>query len=225
MYRSKVNLIIRESIENLNKNKFKLPQWSEWKIDKWKKNLDLCKKISLFQLGWDITDFGTNNFEKVGLVLFSLRNGSTKVKESIPYAEKLMIMRPGQRIPYHFHKLKKEDIINRYGGILELGAYNYKLNKSKSLKITIDYEVKNIIQKKIFSLKEGQSVTLFPKIYHFFQSSKKNKDLLILGEVSTINDDNNDNYFSEKNPRFNKIIEDEKIDIPTWKDIENLISE
>ena len=46
---------------------------------------------------------------------------------------------------------------------------------------------------------------------------------LIIGEVSSINDDNNDNFFPNKNMRFSKIIEDQKINIPIWKDLLDII--
>ena len=48
---------------------------------------------------------------------------------------------------------------------------------------------------------------------------RTNKKSLILGEVSSLNDDNYDNYFPDKNNRFSKIEEDEKIDIPLWREL------
>ena|SRR5690554_1431468 len=45
-------------------------------------------------LGWDITDFGSGEFYKRGLFLFTLRNGKYKVDKK-PYAEKIMIVAPG----------------------------------------------------------------------------------------------------------------------------------
>ena len=35
-------------------------------------------------LGWDITDFGSGNFEKVGLTIFTFRNGNFYAKEKYP---------------------------------------------------------------------------------------------------------------------------------------------
>ena len=55
-------------------------------------------------------------------------------------------------------------------------------------------------------LAPGESVTLLPLVYHAFWG--EGGDVLI-GEVSTVNDDNTDNYFFEKLGRFPTIDEDE----------------
>ena len=58
------------------------------------------------------------------------------------------------------------------------------------------------------ALAPGESVTLLPKQYHAFWG--EGGDVLI-GEVSTVNDDNTDNYFLDKLGRFPTIVEDEPI--------------
>ena len=83
-----------------------------------------------------------------------------------------------------------------------------------------DYEF--IFRNKSFQkikLNVGQSIHIPTYLVHKFQASKNNKKPIIVGEVSSINDDNNDNFFPDKYLRFTKIIEDEKIQIPTWKDL------
>lgn len=38
--------------------------------------------------GWDVTDFGSDDFEHCGAVLFTVRNGDKNDKENkVPYAE------------------------------------------------------------------------------------------------------------------------------------------
>ena len=106
MLRSKVNSQIKLSLNYLIKKNYILPTWASWNFTKWKKNLKLAKKISKYQLSWDITDFGSNNFDKIGLTLFTLRNGKLTEKNKIQYAEKLMLLKPNQAIPYHYHKKK-----------------------------------------------------------------------------------------------------------------------
>lgn len=54
-------------------------------------------------LGWDLTDFGSNAFEKLGLLFFTIRNGSPDINAAKNYAEKIMISLPGQVTPIHFH--------------------------------------------------------------------------------------------------------------------------
>ena len=220
MKRSEINKLINFSLNYFKKNKFYLPEWSEWKLNRWKKNKILAKKICKLQLGWDITDFGGKNFLKEGLILFSLRNGSKNSKKSIQYAEKILLMFAGQKIPYHFHKLKKEDIINKYGGKLEMRFYK---NNKKNVEINVDQKKRILECKKKIEIAIGQSVYIPPNLIHSFSVSKKNKAPLIIGEVSSINDDNNDNFFPNQNMRFSKIVEDEKIIIPLWKDLLNII--
>ena len=45
------------------------------------------------QLGCDLTDFGSGEFDAQGLLLFTLRNGSTNdPRYPKPYAEKIMAL-------------------------------------------------------------------------------------------------------------------------------------
>ena len=54
----------------------------------------------------------------------------------------------------------------------------------------------------------GNSVTLTPLIYHRFYADDADG---VIGEVSSINDDNKDNIFLNSSERFSMIIEDEPI--------------
>ena len=222
MKRSEINQIIKKSKSYFNKNNFYLPPWSSWTLKEWKRNINFAKIAYESQIGWDITDFGKNNFQKEGSVLFCIRNGNKKSKKSISYSEKLMLLMPNQKIPFHFHKNKTEDIINKCNGVLELGLYasDDQFNKKKeSFILNIDSKpIKIKPNTKIF-LQPGQSITIQPYLCHYFKSSNKNKKTLIVGEVSSSNDDNSDNYFPDKNLRFSKIEEDEEINIPLWQEL------
>ena len=55
----------------------------------------------------------------------------------------------------------------------------------------------------------GNSITLEPFSYHRFYP-KKDAGMLIVGEVSKVNDDNTDNVFLVKSDRFCEIEEDEE---------------
>ena len=59
----------------------------------------------------------------------------------------------------------------------------------------------------LLKLDPGESVTLLPGVWHAFWG--EGKDVLI-GEVSTVNDDVTDNVFEKPIGRFSKIEEDEK---------------
>ena len=96
---------------------FKLPPWAYWEPEEWKGKYDTCSEIVENMLGWDLTDFGSGDFHKRGLILFAIRNGNQKLDNKI-YAEKIMIVEENQETPMHFHWSKMEDIINRGGGPL-----------------------------------------------------------------------------------------------------------
>ena len=117
MKRSEINQIIREAKEFLASRQFILPEWAEWSLADWKANRDKVDYIVERMLGWDITDFGSGDFKRCGLFLFTIRNGKYGVDKK-PYAEKIMIVEELQETPMHFHWSKMEDIINRGGGNL-----------------------------------------------------------------------------------------------------------
>jgi D-lyxose ketol-isomerase len=165
------------------------------------------------QLGWDITDFGKGNFEKDGLVLFTIRNGHPQNWESRQgklYAEKILIVNVDQVTPYHFHWSKMEDIINRGGGRLALKLFNAtpeeNLDERDPVVISIDGVQHTFPAGQVVELEPGESITLVPYCYHKFwgRGSK-----VLVGEVSLVNDDNTDNRFLEPQARFPSIEEDE----------------
>jgi D-lyxose ketol-isomerase len=58
----------------------------------------------------------------------------------------------------------------------------------------------------IVRLKPGESISLFQGVFHQFWCDDA---ALLLGEVSMVNDDKQDNFFLEKRGRFPVITEDE----------------
>ena len=53
----------------------------------------------------------------------------------------------------------------------------------------------------------GNSMTIYPGLYHLFMPKPRSGDLIV-GEVSSVNDDRTDNYFEEERPRFIPVEED-----------------
>ncbi len=151
---------------------------------------------------WDITDFGLGRFDEEGLVLVNLA-------EEPEYCEKLMYARPHQKTPLHTHAKKKEDIICRHGRLaLELWA-DHPARTARRLEFPLKVcgFVRAFPSGDILELSAGERVTLTPGIYHAFWPVSADT---IIGEVSTANDDANDNIFV--NPdigRFPHIEEDE----------------
>ena len=123
MKRSEINQLIIESKAFFNQMNFKLPPWAFWGPNDWKGKYETCSEVIDNMLGWDLTDFGSGDFHKVGLILFAVRNGNIK-KDNKPYAEKAMIVEELQETPMHFHWSKMEDIINRGGGNLVIELYD-----------------------------------------------------------------------------------------------------
>ena len=102
MKRSEINQLIRESTGFFSRMKFKLPPWAFWNPADWKGKYEICSEIVDNSLGWDLTDFGSGDFHRRGLILFTLRNGNFK-NDNKPYAEKAMIVEENQETPMHFH--------------------------------------------------------------------------------------------------------------------------
>ncbi len=67
---------MRENLEFIEKMGFRLPPFAFYKPDEWKTLGHEYDEIRDHMLGWDITDYGHGDFSKIGLFLFTLRNGS-----------------------------------------------------------------------------------------------------------------------------------------------------
>ena len=214
MKRSEINIAIKLAKEVLTANKFHLPYFAYWSKVDWSKAGKEYNKVRLNGFGWDVTDFGSGNFDRIGTVLFTIRNGSIyNIGQGTPYAEKIIILKPGQMIPLHFHWSKTEDIINRGNGILNLQLFNSKedegVDYATSVRTVCDGCEKVFDYGEIIEIEPGGSITLMPKVYHMFKA-KDTGGVLICGEVSTVNDDHSDNCFAEKAERFTAIEEDEE---------------
>jgi D-lyxose ketol-isomerase len=147
------------------------------------------------------------------LFLFTLRNGSLdemRVKQGKLYCEKLMIVGVDQVTPMHFHWNKVEDIINRGGGKLVIQLYNANDEEGladSTVVASLDGVKRQVKAGDVVRLAPGESITLPPRLYHKFWGAE---DRVLVGEVSLVNDDQNDNRFYETIGRFPAIDEDEE---------------
>lgn len=210
MKRSEINYLIREALDFFDSMNFKLPPWGYWSHEDWKKNRENCNEIFRNQLGWDLTDFGTDEFSETGLLLFTIRNGNLKFDQK-PYAEKIMIVGEGQVTPMHFHWSKMEDIINRGGGNLMMELYYSDDNEEfteQPFEVSMDGVRKLLEPGSIVSLTPGESITLYQGLYHKFYG-EPGQGRVLVGEVSAVNDDHTDNRFHDELGRFPEIEEDE----------------
>jgi hypothetical protein len=103
MQRSYVNAWIRRAERFFTEQGFRLPPWAHWSPRDWE-TVDPASVREIVEqgLGWDFTDFGSGDFESIGLLLFTLRNGSANDAQRM-YAEKIMMVEEKQVTPLHFH--------------------------------------------------------------------------------------------------------------------------
>ena len=121
MKRSRINQIIRDADALIAAHGFTLPPFAIWTPDQWVERRDEARALIDARCGWDITDYGAGDYDRMGLFLFTLRNGrlaDLRRGGGMCYAEKLLISHDGQLSPHHTHVIKAEDIINRGGAPL-----------------------------------------------------------------------------------------------------------
>lgn len=213
MKRSEINECIRYMEKLIQKQDFSLPPFCSWTPEKWKEINHEYDEIRDNMLGWDITDFGMGDWEKIGFALITLRNGNQNDdRYKKVYAEKLIMLKDGQKAPMHFHWNKSEDIINRGGGTLIITVYQDDGEgglSDQDVLVNSDGRSYYVPAGTEVVLKPGESITLWPHQYHSFSTEPGSGDVLI-GEVSMCNDDVKDNRFYEKVGRFPAIEEDEE---------------
>lgn len=213
MKRSRINAIMADAGELIARHGFVLPPFANWSPDEFRSKRGVARRVIDARCGWDITDYGQGRFDELGLFLFTLRNGSLadlRRGGGMVYAEKLLISRQDQLSPMHTHVIKAEDIINRGGATLVVELYgsddkgNFARDRGGLVRcdgIDVPYGPGQKLR-----LAPGESVTLMPGDWHAFWGD--GGDVLI-GEVSTVNDDVTDNIFVDPIGRFAAIEEDE----------------
>ena len=198
--------------ETIRRFGFVLPPFAYWTPDEFRERA-AGTRIADARMGWDITDYGAGEFDRTGLFLFTLRNGDLadlRRGGGMCYAEKLLISRQDQLSPMHTHAIKAEDIINRGGATLAVqlngsdadGAFDEGAGGT----VRCDGTERPFAPGEVIKLAPGESVTLMPGDWHAFWG--EGGDVLI-GEVSTVNDDLTDNLFRDPIGRFSAIEEDE----------------
>lgn len=212
MKRSEINSIMAQADAMMRHYGFALPPFAYWTPDEFKANAARARHIIDARCGWDITDYGAGDFDKMGLFLFTLRNGlqsDLMAGGGMCYAEKLLISRQDQLSPMHTHVLKAEDIINRGGATLVVELYGSddegNFAEDRGGQVMCDGIMRDFAAGEKLSFAPGECVTLRPGDWHAFWG--EGGDVLI-GEVSTVNDDEADNIFRDPIGRFADIIED-----------------
>ncbi|MCQ8781811.1 D-lyxose/D-mannose family sugar isomerase [Mangrovibrevibacter kandeliae] len=213
MKRSEINAILMEGDAFIRSFGYVMPPFAYLTPEEMQARRGEIGGIVDARLGWDITDYGLGRFAETGLFLFTVRNGRAEDLtrgRGMLYAEKIMISRKDQLSPMHRHVVKAEDIINRGGGTLVLELFMSDAggnpDSSAGVEVPTDGVVRRLPAGGRLALEPGESVTLLPGVWHAFWG--EGADVLI-GEVSTVNDDMTDNVFREPIGRFSTVEEDE----------------
>lgn len=212
MKRSEINALIEHASVFFAKTGFVLPPFAHWTPEDWQRVGKEADEIRENSLGWDVTDYGLGEFFKTGLLLFTLRNGNYNRPDQYPkgYAEKIMVVREKQITPWHYHWKKREDIINRGGGNLVIEMFLTTENNTfadKHFDVSVDAVKRTIVPGGSVVLAPGESICLEPFVFHTFYGQEGKGDVVV-GEVSDVNDDENDNCFFQELGRFPQIEED-----------------
>ncbi|KMK65561.1 D-lyxose/D-mannose family sugar isomerase [Puniceibacterium sp. IMCC21224] len=212
MKRSRINDIMAQADDMIRHYGFTLPPFAYWTPDEFVSRASAARSLIDARCGWDITDYGDERFDEMGLFLFTLRNGRLADLQrggGMCYAEKLLISRQDQLSPMHTHVIKAEDIINRGGATMVVELYGSddqgNFAEDRGGMVFCDGIARDFAPGEKLRFAPGESVTLMPGDWHAFWG--EGGDVLI-GEVSTVNDDTTDNIFREPIGRFAHIQED-----------------
>lgn len=213
MQRSRVNDIIEDAHDFVRSHGWILPPFADWSPDRLKTEVaGGAHLIRDRRMGWDITDYGQGRFDTMGLILFTIRNGShanVAAGRGMLYAEKMLISDVDQLSPMHRHDRKTEDIINKGGGTLVLELFTATpdggIDEGAPVEVLCDGIPRHLPPGGHLKLAPGESVTLEPHHWHAFWGEGAR---VLIGEVSNVNDDVTDNIFREPIGRFSDITED-----------------
>ena len=220
MQRSAINAVLREAEATFAAHGFVPPAFATWTPAEWAANPARATFCAAHQMGWGLTDFGSGDFARRGIVLLTCRNGIYRQPGERVYAEKVIVMREGQEAPYHYHRTKTEDILVRGGGCLALDLVMVEEDGrpiEAPLAVLVDGETRTVAAREPVVLHPGESLTLPPLMAHRFYGWPGTGTVLA-GEISEVNDDRTDNYFLEPFDPM-PIEEDEPAYRPLWSEL------
>ena len=187
MKRSQINRALREMEAMCAAHRFPLPPFCHFTPQDWQQLGHEYDEVRQCRLGWDITDYGKDDFDAFGFALITLRNGRRDLPEYPKvYAEKLLYLKEGQYAPNHFHWYKTEDIINRGGGNVLIRVYNSLPDESidyhSPVTVHTDGRCRTVPAGTQIRLQPGESIFITQGLYHDF-TVEPGTGPVLLGEV------------------------------------------
>lgn len=211
MKRSEIDRAIDVAADFFRSAGLVLPSFAYWSREQWEQTGPEADEVRDCMLGWDVTDFGSGDFARIGRTLFTLRNGRLDdPRYPKTYAEKIILNPEGQRAPLHFHLSKTEDIINRGGGNILIRVWKAGPDDRPSpeqFTLSVSGFARSLSPGDTLRIVPGESLCLPPRTLHQFWG-EEGTGTSISGEVSSVCSDKTDNYFVEKRERFPAIEED-----------------
>ena len=102
-------------------------------------------------------------------------------------------------------------MLEKRGGILLIRVFNSlpdgSVDRSGDVRILMDGIESTVPAGTDVEITRGNSMTIYPGLFHLFTAKPGSGDLIV-GEVSSVNDDRTDNYFEEERPRYIPVEED-----------------
>ncbi len=158
-----------------------LPPFCNFTPEQWKTQGHEYDEVRDCMLGWDITDYGLGDFDKVGMSLITIRNGNRAMQDKYPkvYAEKLLYIKEGQYSPNHFHWYKTEDIINRGGGNVLIRVYNSlpdeEIDNGSDVTVQLRRPHLHRARRHPGPLTPGESIHIQQYLYHDFSGGARHR--------------------------------------------------
>ena len=92
MKRSTINRAMQWADTYLRANNIHLPEYAYWPLETWKDSASRLETIRKVMLGWDVTDFGMDDFDHIGAVLYTclLYTSCRSSRSAIPWAARAM---------------------------------------------------------------------------------------------------------------------------------------
>jgi len=217
MKRTEVDQQIDEAIAFIEKSGITLPHHARWDLETWYQHRDLAEEMRKRAIGWNVIDFGSADFYKTGVVLYTFSNGifdpATYKPLDQAYAHRLFILREGQEIVTEHHLTKIEDIVVFAGAGLNVELHNAgpneELDTANEVRIMRNGIWQSYKPGVIITLIPGERIRFEPKHYH---RPSGHGGTVLIEEVSDVTDDLKESCHlpGEKALLFIEVEEDEK---------------